>query len=173
MPECSPRYRGTRKRIQLICFLIFLALPFSNAIRFDIPHQRFYFAGHELWINEFGIIFFSLMFLMFLVVMAALIYGRVYCSYLCPQMIFSEASQTVEQWLSRRWNKYLSGVPAPWRKRLARVSFYAAMLAMSVFLAFIFISYFVEPRDLLARLASLDIHTAGGIAGATVTLITF
>ena len=42
-----------------------------------------------------------------------------------------------------------------------------------MFLAFIFISYFVEPRDLLRRLASLDIHTAGGISGAAVTLVTF
>ena len=37
-------------------------------------------------------------------------------------------------------------------------------------LAFVFISYFVEPRDLLRRLLSLDIHTAAGISGAAVTL---
>ena len=36
-------------------------------MRFDIPRQRFYFFGHELWISEFGIVFFSMMFLMFLV----------------------------------------------------------------------------------------------------------
>ena len=42
---------------------VFLALPFLNVVRFDIPRQRFYFAGVELWINEFAIIFFALMFL--------------------------------------------------------------------------------------------------------------
>ncbi len=42
----------------------------------------------------------------------------------------------------------------------------------SVVLAFVFISYFVEPRDLLHRLMSLDIKTAGGIAGAVTTLLT-
>lgn len=42
-----------------------------------------------------------------------------------------------------------------------------------MFLAFVFISYFVEPRDLFWRLVSFDIKTAGGIAGATTTLITF
>ena len=40
----------------------------STSMRFDIPRQRFYFAGYELWINEFGIVFFALMFLMFVVV---------------------------------------------------------------------------------------------------------
>ena len=71
-------------------------------IRFDIPRQRFYFAGYELWINEFAIIFFALMFLMFLVVASSVFYGRVYCGYLCPQMIFSEASMALQQRL-RRW----------------------------------------------------------------------
>ena len=65
-------------------------------MRFDIPRQRFYFAGYELWISEFAIIFFALMFLMFLVVVSSVFYGRVYCGYLCPQMIFSEASMTLE-----------------------------------------------------------------------------
>jgi polyferredoxin len=42
-----------------------------------------------------------------------------------------------------------------------------------VFLAFIFISYFVEPRDLFHRLLHLDLVSVGGIAGASVTLLTF
>jgi polyferredoxin len=45
--------------------------------------------------------------------------------------------------------------------------------AGSVFLAFVFISYFVEPRDLFSRLVSFDVVTAGGFAGAVVTLIAF
>ncbi|HUA60461.1 MAG TPA: 4Fe-4S dicluster domain-containing protein [Verrucomicrobiae bacterium] len=153
-----------RKRIHLICFLIFLALPFCNVVRFDIPHQRFYFFGFELWINEFGIIFFALMFLMFVIVVASVILGRVYCGYLCPQMIFSEASLAVQRRL-RRWLKP--------HDRLAGAAFYAVLAIASIFLAFIFISYFVEPRDLIRRLATLDIHTAGGVSGAAVTLVTF
>jgi len=153
-----------RKRVHLVCFLIFLALPFSNVVRFDIPRQRFYFFGYELWIDEFGIIFFALMFLMFVVVVASVIFGRVYCGYLCPQMIFSEASAALQLRL-RRWLKK--------RAVLARPAFYAVLAAASVFLAFTFIAYFVEPRDLARRLATLDIHTAGGIAGAVVTLLAF
>ena len=82
-------------------------------IRFDIPKQRFYFAGHELWINEFAIIFFTLMFLMFLVVVSSVSYGRVYCGYLCPQMIFSEASVAVQTRLAklRHSGKSRSGPP--------------------------------------------------------------
>ncbi len=166
-------YHGMRKAIHLVCFLIFVALPFSNFMRFDIPRQRFYFAGHELWINEFAIIFFSLLFLMFLISAAALFYGRIYCGYLCPQMIFSEWSTMIQSRIDKFITKKFISWPAPRRKLVSALGFYTVLAATSVVLAFVFISYFVEPRDLLGRLLALDIHTAGGIAGAVVTLITF
>jgi cytochrome c oxidase accessory protein FixG len=180
MPTCESQvqpvvhqYHRVRKSIHLICFLIFAALPFFNLMRFDIPRQRFYVFGFELWISEFGIIFFSLMFLMFVIIGSSVLYGRVYCGYLCPQMIFSEASLAVENWLTRKVTKHFGAVSVPNRKRVARVLFYLTVALASVVPAFIFISYFVEPRDLLGRLFALDIRTAGGIAGAVVTLVTF
>ena len=170
-PPESFSFHRIRKLIHLVCVLIFFALPFANLMRFDIPRQRFYFFGYELWISEFAIIFFSLMFLMFIVAAMAMFYGRVYCGYLCPQMIFSEASIALESKLTRTVNKYVRW-NAPQRKLLSRLLFYGIAALASVVLAFVFISYFVEPRDLFHRLIALDIKTVGGIAGATTTLLT-
>jgi len=170
-PPKSFSFHRIRKAIHIACVIIFFALPFANLMRFDIPRQRFYFFGYELWISEFSVIFFSLMFLMFLVAAMAMFYGRVYCGYLCPQMIFSEASIALESKLTRTVNKYVRWSAGP-RKLLSRFLFYAIAVAASVILAFAFISYFVEPRDLLRRLLAFDIRTAGGIAGATTTLFT-
>jgi len=160
-------WHRVRKFVHLACFLLFLALPFLNVMRFDIPHQRFYFAGQELWISEFVIVFFALMFLLFVIIAISVFYGRVYCGYLCPQMIFSEASMALQGRMQRRFAR--RGYP----KAAARAAFYAVLAAASVVLAFVFISYFVEPRDLFHRLASLDVHTAGGISGVAVTILTF
>ncbi len=168
-----PFYHRLRKRAHLVCFALFVLFPFVDVLRFDIPRQRAYIAGQELWISEFAILFFSLMFLMFLLAAASIFYGRVYCGYLCPQMIFSEASLAVEARLGRFINKRFYHLPAARRLAVKRALFLAVLAAASVFLAFIFIAYFVEPRDLFRRLMSFDIRTAGGIAGATVTLITF
>jgi len=170
-PQKSFAYHRFRKVIHAICVVIFFALPFANLMRADIPHQRFYFFGYELWISEFSIIFFSLMFLMFIVAAMAMLYGRVYCGYLCPQMIFSEASIALESKITRTVNKYVRWSAGP-RKILSRVLFYAIAAAASVILAFVFISYFVEPRDLLHRLLAFDVKTAGGMAGAATTLLT-
>jgi cytochrome c oxidase accessory protein FixG len=166
LPPANKSFHRLRKTVHLICFLVFLALPFLNVVRFDIPRQRFYFAGQELWISEFGIVFFALMFLMFVIVVSSIFYGRVYCGYLCPQMIFSESSISLEKWLVKQCGRRNV-------KHWAKPAFYAILAAASVFLAFVFISYFVEPRDLLHRLLALDVRTAGGISGAVVTVITF
>lgn len=171
LPPLERRHRPFRKLVHLICFAIFVALPFSNLMRFDIPRQRFYLAGVELWISEFSILFFTLMLLMFLVAASAILYGRIYCSYACPQMIFSEASQELERWIDRRVKKLFARVVV--QKAVSRAAFYALLLGVSVFLAFVFTSYFVEPKDLLRRLVHFDLVTAGGITGATVTLFTF
>ena len=58
------KFHRVRKTVQAICVIAFILLPLFNAVRFDIPRQRFYFFGAELWVSEFSIIFFSLMFLM-------------------------------------------------------------------------------------------------------------
>lgn len=166
-------YHRYRRVIQLACFLIFVALPFFNVMRFDIPRERFYFAGYELWINEFGILFFTLLFLLYVVAAASMLYGRIYCGYFCPQMIFSEASLAVEDKIKRFVNKRFIKLDVKKRQWINRTAFYAVLGLASVFLAFVFISFFVEPRDLARRLFSLDIKTAGGIAGAATTLITF
>lgn len=164
-------YHRLRKSIHLVCVAIFFVLPLSNLVRFDIPRQRFYFFGYELWISEFAIVFFSLMFLLFLVAAMAMLYGRVYCGYLCPQMIFSEASVALQNRIQRFVNKHVSW-NAKARNTLSRFAFLLILAIASVVLAFVFISYFVEPHDLFRRLMSFDIRTAGGIAGATTTLLT-
>lgn len=162
-----------RRIIHFLCFIVFVTLPFFNIMRFDIPRQRFYFAGFELWINEFAIIFFSLLFLMFVIAAISMLYGRVYCGYLCPQMIFGEAASNLEDKVKMLINKNFAKQSLKFRTWMHRVSVYTLIGLGSVFLAFVFISYFVEPRDLFRRLISLDVVTAGGFAGAVVTLITF
>lgn len=165
-------FHRMRKIVHLVCVIIFFLLPLSNLVRFDIPRQRFYFMGRELWISEFGILFLSMMFLLFVIAAMSIIYGRIYCGYLCPQMIFSEAADSIEKQTNRLLKKR-TNLSASAQTFVGRAVLYFILLVASVVLAFVFIAYFVEPRDLFHRLMSFDIRTAGGIAGATTTILTF
>ena len=166
-------YHRVRKTIQTICVIIFVLLPLTNMMRFDLVQQRFYFFGAELWISEFAILFLTMMFFWILVAAFAMIYGRFWCGYLCPQMIFSEASLKSEHDIQNLVKKYFKTSSEPARKRIAKAAFYLLGLPPSIFFAFIFVSYFVTPLDLLHRLMTFDIRTTAGILGAAVTAITF
>ena len=56
---------------------------------------------------------------------------------------------------------------------MARHLLSAGILPAIVFFSFVFVSFFIPPADLFHRLLSFDIRTAGGIVGASVTLMTF
>jgi len=162
-----------RKTVQAVCFVIFVTLPLFDIMRIDLPRQRFYFFGAELWISEFSIVFLTLMFLWILIAAMAMIYGRFWCGYLCPQMIFSETANSIEKSIIRLTNKRMPNAGSRLRRFIAAVAFGLLLLPASVVVTFVFVSYFVPPLDLFHRLLSLDIRTAGGIAGASVTLVTF
>ncbi len=167
------KFHRVRKTIQSICVIIFILLPLFDIMRMDMVRQRFYFFGAELWISEFSIIFLSMMFLWILVAAMAMIYGRFYCGYLCPQMIFSEAANTIEMRVTRMINRKWAGATPRARRFLTLGLLYLILLPASVFFSFVFVSFFIPPADLFHRLLSFDIRTAGGIVGASVTLLTF
>ena len=167
------RYHRVRKTVQSICVVIFILMPLFDVMRVDLVRQRFYFFGAELWISEFSILFLTMMFLWILVAAMAMIYGRFYCGYLCPQMIFSEAANTIEKRIKRLVNRKLGALGPRTRDALALALLYLILLPASIFFTFVFVSFFIPPADLLHRLLTLDMRTAGGIFGASVTLLTF
>jgi polyferredoxin len=156
----------------MVCFLIFICLPLLDVMRFDITRQRFYFFGAELWISEFSILFLTMMFLWILVAAMAMIYGRFYCGYLCPQMIFSEAANSIEKTIERMVNRRFARLAPRSRRAVAIALFSLVLLPASVFVTFVFVSFFIPPADLFHRLLTLDIRTAAGIVGASITLVT-
>jgi len=167
------RYHRVRKTVQTICVLIFVVLPLFDIMRVDIPRQRFYFFGVELWISEFAILFLTMMFFWILIAAMAMIYGRFWCGYLCPQMIFSEAANTIEKGITRRVSRTFPNASDRARWWISKAAVYILGVPPSTFFAFVFVSYFVPPAELFHRLMAFDIRTAGGILGASVTAVTF
>ena len=165
-------FHRIRRTVQSICFLIFVLLPLFDVMRVDLPRQRFFFFGAELYINEFAIVFLTMMFLWILVAAGAMIYGRFWCGYLCPQMIFSEAADGLEKRINRMVNRKFSNLGPGARRALSVALFSAVLLPGSIFVTFVFVSYFVPPADLFHRLLTIDMRTAAGITGASVTLVT-
>jgi len=124
-----------------------LGLPFvrvhgESALRFDVPSLKLYFFGSVIWISE--AYFFLLVFLLFFigVMLFTVLYGRIWCGWICPQTILSDFSTRIEKlaaWFSRH--------------RFPRLVVSQALLVIvSGLVAASLIWYFVSPYEIASAI---------------------
>jgi cytochrome c oxidase accessory protein FixG len=131
--------------------LLVIGIPFvkihgQSAVRFDVPSLKLYFFGSVIWISE--AYFFLLIFLLFFVgiMLFTVLFGRIWCGWMCPQMIFSDIARYIERvssWFSRH-------------VILKLVLFQLLLLLFSSFVSASLIWYFVSPYDMVADIRLLS-----------------
>lgn len=154
-------YRFKCRLVQIITSVLILALPFFNILRLDIPTLRFYFFDSVLWVNEFHLLFLVGMLILWIIVFFSMLYGRVWCGWMCPQMILVIMVHWFEE-RGARLLKYRSGRSGP-VKRLLHVTLVAFVVAaLSLLVGFNLVSYFVDPYRMLAGLNAGFLSTLEG-----------
>lgn len=132
------KIRTWRRMTEIFQAILILGLPFlringESALRFDIPTLRLHFFGASLWMQEFFIVLVAGIFLTLLIVLVTLLFGRVWCGWLCPQTVLVDFT--------------------PFMDRAARKGFvykgasYLMTFAVSVLIAASLIWYFVSPYE--------------------------
>ena len=86
--------------------VLLLGIPFlrvggESALRFDIPSLRLHFFGVTLWMEEFFLVLVAIMFATFLIALVTLLFGRVWCGWLCPQTVLADYTSPVGSAVSR------------------------------------------------------------------------
>ena len=145
-----------RMAVALTAVLLYVSVPFlkingESALRFDIPQLRLYFFGGSLWIDEFIIVLAAVLCMTFLFIWVTLVFGRIWCGWLCPQSIFVDLS---------RW---LSGG--------STIGFHLAAAVLSVSIGAASVWYFVPPGDFLARLSSMSLGPVEGWSFAVISAL--
>jgi polyferredoxin len=130
-----------------------VGLPFvrvggESALRFDVPTLKLYFFGFVIWISE--AYFFLLVFLLFAVgvMLVTVLYGRIWCGWMCPQTVLSDFSRSIES-----ISAWFSG------HRLVRgVMSHGLLAVFSALVSVDLIAYFVSPYDLIADVLSRSVE---------------
>jgi len=81
-----------RRLVEILEGAVILGLPFlrikgQSALRFDVTYLRLHFFGITLWMDEFFIVLAALIFLALLFVFVTLMFGRIWCGWICPQTV--------------------------------------------------------------------------------------
>jgi cytochrome c oxidase accessory protein FixG len=162
-------YKSKRRLVQIISTILIVVLPFFNIMRLDVPTLRFYFFNSVLWIDEFYLLFLVIMLLLWVIVIFSMLYGRVWCGWMCPQTVLDELYYWFEK-KTKGWLKVPKTGGKPWRRIAAFSLLVLAVAANSLVIGFNLVAYFVDPYRMLANLATLSLGpvTSGIIIGIGV-----
>ncbi|HET6516181.1 MAG TPA: 4Fe-4S dicluster domain-containing protein [Thermodesulfovibrionales bacterium] len=136
-----------RRLTEVLQGAVILGIPFlkiggESALRFDIPSLKLHFFGVTLWMEEFFIVLVAVIFVTFLIVLITVVFGRIWCGWLCPQTVIVDFTRFVDRASSKGFGYKLASL--------------AATLAVSVIVAASLIWYFVSPYEFFGRLLSED-----------------
>lgn len=118
--------------------LPFLKIKGESALRFDIPSLRLYFFGIVLSMDEFFIVLVAFIFLSFLMIFATLMFGRVWCGWVCPQTVLIDYTVSADKARKR-------GLPHNF------LSFGSAA-PVSIIVAASLVWYFIPPHEFIRKL---------------------
>lgn len=138
-------WRPVRHVIQLVFMGLLFALPLLNWFRIDLRGRYMVIFGQTVWMEEFYFLLLATLMFVFFFMAVTLVFGRVWCGWLCPQTPLSEVSNWALKQIRRRTGflRYL----------LAGVGF-LVLLAAAAVIGFATMSYFIAPQELWAELTT-------------------
>lgn len=162
-----------RKLTAFILLLFFYAAPFIKykgdpILLFNILERKFIIFGVIFWPQDFHLILLSFITLLVFIVLFTVIFGRIFCGWICPQTIFME-------FVFRRIEYLIEGNAAAqrklanspwdfnkiWRKSLKHIVFYL----IAFITAIIFLSYIIGMDQLLDFIEQGPVVHLGGFIG--------
>ena len=162
------RIASQRKLVQWLSTLLVLGLPFvtvggESLFRLDAASRTLLFFGASVRIEEFHLFLLAVLVLLFIFLFVTMVFGRVWCGWLCPQTTITDLAE----WLDRTADRYLPGRVLP---LLVKQS---GCLLMSFLVAANLVWYFIPPPEFYSRLLAGNLGMVAGIALGTVFLLIY
>lgn len=127
--------RRYRRATQLAVLALLILSPFLHIFRFDIPTTSLYLFGMRLWVKHFFLFSLLVTVVIYVIIAASFLFGRVFCGWVCPQNLFNE--------LVREWDA-----------RFGRAGTVALSALISLFGGFVVWSYGTDGIALLRQYAA-------------------
>jgi len=175
----SGKFYNYRKWVSYFLLLFLFSAPFikidgNQFLMFNILERRFNIFGFPFWPQDFHLFVISMIIGVVFVILFTVVFGRIFCGWICPQTIFLEmVFRRIEYAIEGDRGKQIRLAKQKWdaekiRKRVLKWSifFIISFLIANVFLAYLIggdklISYvFSSPLDHISTLISLLIFTS-------------
>ncbi len=160
----SNRIQPWRRLVQAVLVAAAFGIPFlridgRSALRFDVPSLQLHFFGTVVQMDQFFLVLVVVLILSFLTVFLTILFGRIWCGWLCPQTVVVELTGFIDR-IGRRGALY-------------RLLAAGALLTISALLAADILWYFVQPATFLEELFAGNMGPVAGWSWAVLSAVTF
>ena len=174
----SGRFFKYRSYVSYFLLVFLLSAPFikingNQFLLFNVLDRKFNIFGFPFWPQDFHLLVVSMIIGVFFVILFTVVFGRIFCGWICPQTIFLEmVFRKIEYWIDGDRGKQIRLSKQPWnaekiKKRVLKwiVFFIISFIIANVFLAYliggdVLIDYITGPPfDNVNTLISLLIFT--------------
>lgn len=175
----SGKFYKYRSYVSYMLLVFLLSAPFikingNQFLLFNIIERKFNIFGLPFWPQDFYLLVISMIVGVVFIILFTVIFGRVFCGWICPQTIFLEmVFRKIEYWIDGDRGKQIRLDKQPWnadkiKKRLLKwfLFFVISFIIANVFLAYLIggdtlIRYITgNPLDNINTLISLTIFTS-------------
>lgn len=166
------RFYNARSISTFFFMLVFFTLPFIKVngdplFLINVIERRFILFGQVFWPHDFIIFGLGMITFIVFIVLFTVVFGRVFCGWVCPQTIFMEmVFRKIEYWIEGDYTKQKALDKAPWNsnKILKKGSKWAAFYALSFLVGNTFLAYIIGIDELKSIVTSPIKEHAGGFA---------
>ena len=146
----SGKFYTYRSYVSYFLLLFLLASPFvkingNQFLLFNVLERKFNIFGFPFWPQDFHLLVISMIIGVVFVILFTVVFGRIFCGWICPQTIFLEmVFRKIEYWIDGDRGKQIRLQKQPWnaekiKKRVLKwsVFFIISFLIANVFLAYL------------------------------------
>jgi cytochrome c oxidase accessory protein FixG len=185
MSQIYPRIlKGKLYQYRSVLSYFFLLLLFSapfiklngeQLMLLNVLERKFVFFGIIFWPQDFYLFVLALLIFIILIVLFTVVFGRVFCGWVCPQTIFLEmVFRKIENWIEGDYLKQrkLDEGPLTAEKFIKKAAKHLIFLAISFSIANIFLAYIIGSEQLLKiMMEPVAGHLSGFISIWIFTLV--
>lgn len=162
-----------RSYLSLVYLALFFSLPFIKihgmpAVLLNFTEAKFVLLGKVFWPDDFFIFAIAMLSMIIFIALFTVIYGRVFCGWVCPQTVFMEfVFRRIEWWIEGNANQQKKLNEAPWdRRKLSRkILKHSIFIFISLLISHTFLSYILGAKKVLQLIKSPISENAGLFVG--------
>ncbi|MEP4533454.1 MAG: cytochrome c oxidase accessory protein CcoG [Cyclobacteriaceae bacterium] len=151
-----------RKWVSIALLIILFGIPFVKIggepfLLFNVIERKFVIFGQVFWPQDFFLAVIAMITLVVFIILFTVVFGRIFCGWLCPQTIFMEwVFRQVEYWIEGDYMKQKKLDKQPWNseKIFKKGSKHFIFLIISVLIMHTFLAYIIGVDDVWALVAS-------------------